>query len=401
MGILLGFMTVVKGQVNIKAKTEDEDSLYRLEKGQKDVIDILSKSFNLNKNPLPDTTKHKGLGPYVSILPGMAYALVSGYTVALASNVSFYTDRNKYKISSVLASAYYSLNQQYWAIINSNIFSKKLKLYFTGNWRFYKFPTFTYGLGSQSPISNADQIDYNAIRFYQTALREIVTNVFIGIGYQLDYHWNVKELNNTDELTDFQKYGKTFESNSSGISLNFIYDNRTNSIKPDGGEYGRVQYRQNYTFLGSDRNWQSIMVDVRKYLKFPYNSNNVLAFWSYNNLTLSGTPPYLDLPSNGWDDYSNTGRGYVQGRFRGKGMLYFESEYRFSVTRNGLLGGVIFQNFESLSEWPSNTFKSVNPGEGIGIRIKINKFSGINIAVDYGFGKNGSRGLFFNLGEIF
>ena len=31
----------------------------------------------------------------------------------------------------------------------------------------------------------------------------------------------------------------------------------------------------------------------------------------------------------------------------------------------------------------------------------MNKFSNTNLAIDYGFGVNGSHGLFFNLGEVF
>ncbi|MFX8681218.1 hypothetical protein ABTM69_21425, partial [Acinetobacter baumannii] len=71
------------------------------------------------------------------------------------------------------------------------------------------------------------------------------------------------------------------------------------------------------------------MIDARKYITFPRRSKNTLALWSYNWLTVDGTPPYLLLPSTGWDDQYNTGRGYIQSRFRGKQMVYFETEYRY------------------------------------------------------------------------
>ncbi len=107
------------------------------------------------------------------------------------------------------------------------------------------------------------------------------------------------------------------------------------------------------------------------------------------------------MPSNGWDIYSNSGRGYIQGRFRGQNMLYDEAEYRFKITSNGLLGGVVFANAESVSEYPSNKFVYLDPGEGFGLRLKMNKYSDVNLCVDYGFGLYGSRGFFFNLGEVF
>jgi hemolysin activation/secretion protein len=127
----------------------------------------------------------------------------------------------------------------------------------------------------------------------------------------------------------------------------------------------------------------------------------VLGFWSYNNLTLAGTPPYLDMPSIGWDDYSNTGRGYVPGRYTGKNLFYLESEYRFGLTRNGLLGGVVFGNAESILKSTTSKLNAVIPGGGFGLRIKVNKHSNTNVAIDYGFGIGGSHGFFFNLGEVF
>jgi hypothetical protein len=143
------------------------------------------------------------------------------------------------------------------------------------------------------------------------------------------------------------------------------------------------------------------LIDVRHYIKLPASSHNILAFWSYNDITISGNPPYLDMPSIGWDDYSNTGRGYSAGRYTGRNLLYFESEYRFSMTRNGLLGGVVFVNAESVTENSPDKTRSVVPAGGLGLRIKISKDSDTNLSVDYGFGIRGSHGIIFNMGEVF
>jgi hypothetical protein len=35
------------------------------------------------------------------------------------------------------------------------------------------------------------------------------------------------------------------------------------------------------------------------------------------------------------------------------------------------------------------------------MRIKLVKHSSTNLCIDYGFGKDGSRGFFVNLGEVF
>ena len=48
--------------------------------------------------------------------------------------------------------------------------------------------------------------------------------------------------------------------------------------------------------------------------------------------------------------YGNTGRGFTQGRFRGKNFVYGEADYRFGIARNRLLGGVAFANAQSVTE---------------------------------------------------
>jgi hypothetical protein len=161
--------------------------------------------------------------------------------------------------------------------------------------------------------------------------------------------------------------------------------------------------------MGSDANWQSLLLEFKGYKKFPAESDNIIAFWSYNWFTFGGKPPYLLLPSTGWDANVNTGRGFIQGRYRGSNMLYLESEYRFLITSNGLFGGVVFANAETFSGRESTlegsasfkTFDPIQPGYGAGIRIKLNKFSRANLCVDYGWGTGGSKGVAVNLGEVF
>ena len=82
-------------------------------------------------------------------------------------------------------------------------------------------------------------------------------------------------------------------------------------------------------------------------------------------------------------------------------MFYLESEYRFKISRNGFLGGVLFGNLQYFTPEISQQFQVLSPGYGGGLRLKLNKHSGANLCIDYGFGKDGSRGFFVNLGEVF
>ena len=82
-------------------------------------------------------------------------------------------------------------------------------------------------------------------------------------------------------------------------------------------------------------------------------------------------------------------------------MNYLEAEYRFRLTKNGLLGGVVFANVQSYKENLTLGRELLAPGVGTGLRIKLNKNSGANLCIDYGIGQNGSQGFFVNLGEVF
>ena len=287
-------------------------------------------------------------------------------------------------------------------LIQSNIWAKQNKYNFQGDYRYYKYPQYSYGLGGHTSLAVNNFMDYSYIVLKQAVLKSFGNNFFGGGGYNFDYHTHITESGNSDgNESDFDKYGATISSISTGPSLHFLHDNRKNLINPLAGLYSNVIYRYNLKTLGSNTNWQSLIIDVRKYIKLPGTSRNILAFWSYNWFTFGGKAPYLDLPSTAWDTYSNMGRGYTQSRFTGKNLLYLEAEYRFTILKNGLLGGVVFTNAQSVSDWPGNKFTVLWPAAGCGLRIKVNKHSNTNISIDYGIGLGGSNGFFVNLGEVF
>ena len=368
-----------------------------------DILDVFKRWAGADVNAQPKQAPKAVGHPQYSIVPAVGYTLSTGLAAIISGNMAFYTHNpDSTNLSSILASVVVTQKRQITVPILANIWTRNNKYNIVMDWRFFKYPQDTYGLGGHSKPEDADLIDNSHIRLHQVVQRKVIKNVYAGLGYFLDYRWNIHESGLPDSSeTDAQRYGLTEKSISSGPVLNMLYDSRKNSINSDRGSYINLLYRPSLQFMGSDNNWHSLMLDMRTYFRFPANSRNVLAFWNLDWLTLSGKPPYLDLPATGWDNTNNTGRGYIQGRYRSTNMLYLESEYRMVLTRNGLLGAVVFVNGESFSEWPSNRFEVVAPGFGLGIRVKFNKNSNTNLAVDYGFGLNGSRGLFVNVGEVF
>jgi hypothetical protein len=366
---------------------------------QKDLGDIARQLFHRKATPWKDSMLI--IKPVFSALPAAGYTLTTRFAVTLSGNCAFRTSERS-KLSTIIASAAYTQNKQFTVPFQSSIWTANNKYNLLGDYRLYKYPQSTFGLGSSSWIKNEIAMDYSYFRFYEVLLRHIVGNFYAGAGYITDVHWNITEIGlQNHPSSDYDYYGPQSRSVSSGVTFNALYDNRDNLINPSKGSYTSLQYRDNLHAFGSTSGWSSLIADLRKYYLFPRKSSNILAFWSYNWLVIKGRPPYFDLPSTSWDQYSSTGAGYIQGRFRGAQMVYLEAQYRFKITRNGLFGGVIFLNGQSFSAAPGSSLQRFQPGWGPGLRIKLNKLSKTNISIDYGFGTQGSKGLFINIGELF
>ena len=337
-----------------------------------------------------------------SVVPAIGYSLTTGFAADVTSNAAFYTSTSHAEnLSEIVSSLAFDTKSQKFFTSKGEVWADHNNYKFVSDVRVEEYPIDTYGLGTNSTLSETNPLKYDYIRFYGTLYRKALPNFYLGAGYNLDYHYSITQAGNLDHsVSDYTKYGFSTHSTSSGINLDLLYDSRKNPINPLNGAYASLIYRQNMEFLGSTSAWHSWLLDLRKYYKLSPASNNILAFWAMAQMASAGTP-YLDLPATGMDMYNNSGRGYAQGRFRGRDMLYLESEYRFGITPNGLLGGVLFVNGESLSGYPDNQFQKIAPAVGTGIRIKANKHSDSNICIDYGYGIDHSHGFFVNLGEVF
>lgn len=368
---------------------------------QQDIADLATRWFpRLPITPHDSSSLREGKR-FVLVIPQIGYTLQTRALAAVLVNSPFrMTNAN---MSSITGQLSFTQNHQIILTTTSSIWSPDNRYLWINDWRLMHYPQATYGLGMYTSTDRVINMDYAYFRFYQSLLRRLAPNLYGGLGYHLDLHWNIDSYNSRREVTRISMYANGIEgrSVSSGPIVQLVYDNRKNAINPSGGLYINAAFRANMSALGSDNTYQSALIEARKYIHLPGNSDNILAFWSYNALTLSGNPPFLDLPSTGWDNTGNVGRGFIQGRFRGKNLLYAETEYRFHLTADRLLGGVVFANAQTVTEQTSGTFEKVVPAIGTGLRIKMNKVSRTNLSIDYGVGFDGSKGLFFNLGEVF
>ncbi|HEY6504467.1 MAG TPA: hypothetical protein VIZ28_10875 [Chitinophagaceae bacterium] len=340
-----------------------------------------------------------------SIIPVAGNVAGGGKAVATAFNAAFYTGHDSTtSLSTITFSPWFSFDGKFVLPFRSLVWLPNDVLLSKGDTRFMIYPQYTWGIGGNTNDDDKVLLQYNYLRFYHSFLKKVGKRIFLGAGYNLDYHFNASLEKDTTALTKipFYDYGDEYKERtvSSGLVMNFLVDSRRNSINPPRGAYLAVDYRFNFEFLGSSFNWQSILVDARKYFSFDKRRQNILALWSYYWGLTKGKAPYLDLPSIGWDSYSRSGRGFEQNRYRGKRLVYFESEYRKDISRNGFLGFVLFTNIHSVSEYHGNQFTYWHPAAGAGLRIKFNKISRTNIGIDLGISKD-YTGIYLLLGEAF
>lgn len=371
---------------------------------RKDIYDLIHWTFKPKGKHKRENTTKPPPRIFWTILPGFGYAQQKGFSGVCTNNASFLIVKDSStNISSIDFILEYTQFNQFLFPIISSIWTKKNKFNILGDWRYLKYSTKAYGLGGRTANNASELIDYSFLRIYQVILKRFAPNLLAGGGFALDYRWAIKSDASNHGLInqELRDYGILENSTSSGITLNLLYDPRPNSNNPMEGSYANIVYRNSQISFGSSSNWSSLQIDFRKYITYPSHSRNVLAFWNYNWLTLSGKQPYFDLPGNGWDTKANIARQYRQGRFTAKNLLYAETEYRFELTRNGLLAGVVFVNILSVSNKNNTKFDPILPGAGGGIRLLTNKNSSTHLVLSYAVGANGAQGFSFNLGEAF
>ncbi|MFY8089887.1 MAG: hypothetical protein ACOVMI_01440 [Chitinophagaceae bacterium] len=374
----------------------------KVDSTQIDVNDVLAKIFKKKK------VKEKKIKPIrnfqAAFLPTVGYSLQTGFSFVYTGNVTFSTNRkdSSQKLSSIYAGITYSLQNQIILPTIANIWTKNNKYNIILDNRFIQYPDYVFGVGDATSKTKEYRTFFSMLRMHESILREVKPNLYLGVGFMHDNIWNISGFDSINKVINPASTKKVKREIATGLALRFLFDSRLNQVNAKKGFYSNIVFRKNLTTLGSDETWGYLTTDTRAYIPFPKKSNNVLAFWNYNMITYGGNnvSNFL-LPSNGWDDTHNTGRGNIQGRFRGRNMFAFETEYRFSLTKNGLLGATVFGNVQHFDNQFFYNSGFLKPGGGVGLRIKFNKHSNTNVCIDYGFGQGGSRGFFVNVGEVF
>jgi len=392
---------------------------------QEDIVDL----FFRGNNPFRSKTPHRFRA---FAIPLIAYDPATSVQIGLGGSFSLQLgDPANTKLSAGVTSVLFTLQQQFFVQFKSNIFFPRNVWLLQSDWRYYIFNLPMYALGTQSKclvtsppgfstviidpaLGGTYLMGYNWLKFHNILSHRVTDNIYIGVGYHLDYHFNIDdfELNvGNDTLFNTPHYAYSVKHGfnpkhyiSSGLSANFVFDSRDDMVNAYKGIFINVNYRDNFTWLGSSRNGSELWTEFRTYIRLSKRCpRHLLAFWYFGSFVVSGDIPYMDLMSISYDQMNSSGRGYAQGRFRGEDFVYGEMEYRFPISqRTHILGGVIFTNVCTASNRDEHVplFGYFQPAAGVGLRIMVGKHDRTNIAIDFGIG-NMSKGLYVQTQEVF
>jgi outer membrane protein assembly factor BamA len=388
-----------------------------------DVTDILKKIFNKPVRAELDTAPKAKV--HFAILPTLSYNPSFGFIFGgKVTGGKQFGDAANTDLSVFALEFFYGTKGIVSAQAKHNIFIADNKWNWQGQWQLAKYGLLDYGLGTgnfktkngfsfdQYPIKNADSsfpITYTYIRLSEKAYRKIGKYFYAGGGIRLDMYSNVDDLKQTTAYnTPHERYSlrHDFDPNkysANGFILAVQYNTREHPIRSYGGIYADMGLQFNQKWMGSSKNAIQLQYDFRKYWSLSKkNPEHVIAFWHWAAYKLSGVLPYLEMPSTASDPYGRSGRGYTFSRFKGPAYAYFETEWRFPITKNKLISGVCFLNYQTASDdFNKKVFESWEPGGGIGLRILFQKLNRTTMCIDLAKGRYGASGLFFGLGEAF
>lgn len=313
-----------------------------------------------------------------------------GYGALGLSTFRLKNEKKESRPSTVQLGVTFTSKNQLLFFMPYEIYSDNEKWRFIGELGYYQYFYNYYGRGINSKQEDLETYDADFPRLRFSALREVLPNISIGVGYEFD-GFNVVAVEDgglLDTPTEIGKDGGTI----SNAGLLAFYDQRDNIFYPTKGFFIQGSAFASAKFFGSDFSYQKLELDARYYHKL--KGKHILASTIFIG-TRSKNAPFLDLNSLG----TRRTRGHNNRRFQDNAELSMALEYRFPI--KGRFGGVLFGSTATVAPSFVDSFSSTyRNAVGTGLRYIINKKEGTRLRVDYGISSEGGQ-FYFTINEAF
>jgi len=229
---------------------------------------------------------------------------------------------------------------------NYDIFTDGNKWRFRGGILYNRFPDRNYGLGNDagvlvkefeldengiqdSTLVNYERYSINRITFQPAVLREIRDHLYGGLIAEFEYQYRFRILADSFEILNQGNEILLLRDNitgfRAGLGYNLIWDSRDMILNPRTGSFIDFSNAFYGGYLGSDYNYITVTLDVRKF--FNPIKNQTLALRGVANFryTDGDVLPIRGLSKIGGSTFV---RGYFAGTYQDNHLIGFETEYR-------------------------------------------------------------------------
>lgn len=345
---------------------------------------------NLHPDSLTSRTLHFLPMPQLAYTPetGLQYGVAFDYFFNAGSGAKADTVRESY----IWTNVYYSTRNQLIIQPIWQVYTNGEAWYSRGTAGYVNNFEKVWGFDNQNNDEKAySRLTYERLFLQGLLARRMAKGVFAGLRVNASYMYDASEEGNSRVNT----MPGAYKSGVVGLGPVFLFDHRDHPYNTMRGWYLEASAAMHTPWLGSDYRYTDWQLDGRYYHAFKPGST--LALQGTASL-ISGTAP--------WREWNRVGgpnmlRGFFEGRYRGRNLLAVQAEYRHQLTRYFKLAVFLAtgQVVNHLNEFSLKEYQRI--AGGAGFRLLLNQKRQLYFRTDVAFTNDGTRGLYFRLGEAF
>ena len=325
------------------------------------------------------------------IIGGPHYDTDTGLGLGLVASATYSADRTDSLLERSNASLYSDVTTKAFLMIGlrGNHFFPHRRFRLDYRLYVYTFPSYLWGFSYPQSDDDNNKSKYSRTKFevMTRLLARLDRYSYLGpiIRYQYVHAYKLKDR--APQLLA----GQPMTVTDVGVGLSYTLDSRDFILNASRGWFLQLDLMSTPTFLGNNNTYYSAEMQLATYHKV---WRGAIIAAELHTRQCAGEVPWPMLSDVG---SSNRMRGYYEGRYRDKNVIDAQIELRQHIWhRNGIALWVgaaeVFPRYSELR------FRRILPNAGVGYRWQFKK--GVNVRLDYGFGRNGS-GFIFNINEAF
>lgn len=336
----------------------------------------------------PDPKKKVDFG----VIPGPHYSSTTGLGLGILGTATYSADRTDSLLPRSNAMVYTDATTGGFFLVGL----KGTHFFPHGRYRLdYKanvstFSASYWGIGYDAADDDANESDYRRNRIL--AMGRFLFHLGRGVYLGPIVHYRVFQAKGVKESKRPLWLGEDLTIRNSAAGLSLTYDSRDFMLGASRGVFLQLDQTFSPRFMGNgDYGFSATELTISSYKRLWHGA--VLA-GEWHSLFTYGSTPWPLLAEVGSNDRM---RGYYEGRYRDKNLMEGQVELRQRIKgRHGAVLWVALAN--AFPSFDDIAMRRTLPNAGIGYRWEFKK--GINIRIDYGYGRQGG-GFIFNLGEAF